>query len=230
MSTRWLARAILKAGVRMASPEAREWGQAMLRELDFVPGDWAPLWWALGSVGALFQAPHAPLQTAEDVLCRAKALRRETRRRNLVGNVACGLAAGGFASFTFEYANWMQETGSVLTVVVSTYLMFQLAGVRSGRIPAGDAARLEYYRAELVRQRDFHRGNMLWARLFTMIPGYLMFCLGLVIAHPGSLRPVEMSEGCFLFLLVLAVPLNLRLARKYQRQLEDLEAFRKKLG
>jgi len=75
MSTRWLARAILKAGVRMASPEAREWGQAMLRELDFVPGDWASLWWALGSVGALFQAPHAPLQTAEDVLCRAKALR-----------------------------------------------------------------------------------------------------------------------------------------------------------
>lgn len=54
---RKLAAAMLKAALRLAPPITREWASAMLRELDFIPGDWAALLWALGSAAAI--ARHA---------------------------------------------------------------------------------------------------------------------------------------------------------------------------
>jgi len=33
--------------------ESRRWAEAMLRELDFIESDWAALWWATGSTGAI---------------------------------------------------------------------------------------------------------------------------------------------------------------------------------
>jgi hypothetical protein len=50
---RRLARALLRYALRMAPFESREWAEAMLAELDYVEGDWAALWWALGSVTVL---------------------------------------------------------------------------------------------------------------------------------------------------------------------------------
>jgi hypothetical protein len=54
---RKLAAAMLRAALRLAPPATREWASAMLRELDFVPGEWAALLWALGSAAAI--ARHA---------------------------------------------------------------------------------------------------------------------------------------------------------------------------
>jgi hypothetical protein len=60
MAIRRLASAILTTSVRWASPGVREWGNAMLREMDFVEGDWAALFWALGSATALFRRLEVP--------------------------------------------------------------------------------------------------------------------------------------------------------------------------
>jgi hypothetical protein len=60
MAIRRLASAILTTSVRWASPGVREWGSAMLREMDFVEGDWAALFWALGSATALFRRLEVP--------------------------------------------------------------------------------------------------------------------------------------------------------------------------
>jgi hypothetical protein len=60
MTIRRLASAILAAAVRWASPAVREWGNAMLREMDLVEGDWAALFWALGSATALFRGLEVP--------------------------------------------------------------------------------------------------------------------------------------------------------------------------
>jgi hypothetical protein len=56
---RQAATAVLGAANRLAPPEVRDWGQAMLSELRHVPGDWEALSWALGSAGVL--AKHALL-------------------------------------------------------------------------------------------------------------------------------------------------------------------------
>ena len=60
MAIRRLASAILTTSVRWASPGVREWGSAMLREMDFVEGDWAALFWALGSATAIFRRLEVP--------------------------------------------------------------------------------------------------------------------------------------------------------------------------
>jgi hypothetical protein len=50
----WAAR-LLGFVVRHAPARSRDWASAMLRELDFIEGDWAALYWALGSMAALIR-------------------------------------------------------------------------------------------------------------------------------------------------------------------------------
>jgi hypothetical protein len=52
---RTLAAKLLRAVVRLAPAESRDWAAAMLRELDFIEGDWAALFWALGSAAAILR-------------------------------------------------------------------------------------------------------------------------------------------------------------------------------
>jgi hypothetical protein len=52
---RTLAAKLLRAVVRLAPAESRDWAAAMLRELDFIEGDWAALFWALGSATAILR-------------------------------------------------------------------------------------------------------------------------------------------------------------------------------
>ena len=52
---RTLAARLLKAVVRLVPDETREWAVAMLRELDFIDGDWAAFFWALGSTTAILR-------------------------------------------------------------------------------------------------------------------------------------------------------------------------------
>ena len=47
---RSLALRTLNSVVRRAQPEIREWGVAMLREMDLIESDWAALLWAIGGV------------------------------------------------------------------------------------------------------------------------------------------------------------------------------------
>lgn len=46
---------LLGVAVRMVPEESRDWAIAMLRELDFIEGDWAALFWALGSTMAILR-------------------------------------------------------------------------------------------------------------------------------------------------------------------------------
>jgi hypothetical protein len=52
---RRLAVKLLNAVLRHAPPRSRDWANAMLRELDFIEGDWAALFWALGSTAAILR-------------------------------------------------------------------------------------------------------------------------------------------------------------------------------
>jgi hypothetical protein len=51
---RWAA-AVLRAAVGLAPEQTRGWATAMLRELDFIKGDWSALFWALGGVAAILR-------------------------------------------------------------------------------------------------------------------------------------------------------------------------------
>jgi len=44
---RRLAARLLEALVHLAPAECRDWAMAMLRELDFIEGEWASFFWAM---------------------------------------------------------------------------------------------------------------------------------------------------------------------------------------
>jgi hypothetical protein len=50
-----LAAKLLRAMLHYAPAEQRAWVEAMLRELDFVEGEWAALFWALGCSAVIFR-------------------------------------------------------------------------------------------------------------------------------------------------------------------------------
>ena len=201
----------------------------MLRELDFVEGDWAALRWSVGSAASLFRRFEVPLSSPGGVLAKTRVLMGKTRQRTIGGSIACLIVLAWTVWNIFHSVNTLQLVGSWLSIPVMLYFLGQLYLGRSGTPPldTDPSASGDFYRKELVRQRDFHRGTWLWSRVIVMIPGYLMWCFGLALAHPALARIVHINIAVFLVLGVLAFPLNLKLARKYQRQIDELDKLRK---
>jgi hypothetical protein len=52
---RSIAATVLQAALRLAPQASREWAEAMLRELDYIDGEWTALFWALGCTTAIFR-------------------------------------------------------------------------------------------------------------------------------------------------------------------------------
>jgi len=88
IAPRRLAEAALRAVLRLAPRQSREWASAMQRELDFIQGDWAALFWALGSAGAVLR--HA----ASVLLMSLKNKSKEEKRMNSTGKKALGVGVG----------------------------------------------------------------------------------------------------------------------------------------
>jgi hypothetical protein len=83
-----LAARLLREVLRLAPDESRDWALAMLRELDFIEGDWAALSWALGSAAAILRHEASGWQAR---------LRRQTDKgagMNNTGKKAIALGLG----------------------------------------------------------------------------------------------------------------------------------------
>jgi hypothetical protein len=86
-----LAGKLLRAVLRLAPEDSREWALAMLRELDFIEGEWAALFWALGSAAAIVR--HA--------VWGWRWMKRKTKegsKMNENGKKALGVGIGLFSS------------------------------------------------------------------------------------------------------------------------------------
>jgi len=89
---------------------------------------------------------------------------------------------------------------------------------------AGQTSCLEFYRAELVRQRDFHRGGWFWWRLFAMYSG--LFLGGWApLDHQATFRSRVINLIVVSILAALTVWLSYRKSRKLQRQIDAVEAM-----
>ena len=102
---------LLKAAIRIAPRDTRDWGRAMLAELSHVEGHWAGLAWALGGAGIL--AKHAvislffPRRSGHAVTADGGLFAKEVsmRKATLVTAGGCILAALlSFAAPAFRQA------------------------------------------------------------------------------------------------------------------------------
>jgi hypothetical protein len=160
---------------------------------------------------------------------RIDRLALQVRRRNLIGGLACLIVLLSFSFFAVIFPNPMQRTGSMLTVAASLFLMYQLIRrkmyPRRGQPLARQSDGLTFYRSELIRQRDFHRGWWFWSRFVALAPGPAIFCVGFARAYPSLAVYFVLEALIFVALLIVAIPLNLSAAKRYQRELDTLESL-----
>lgn len=162
----------------------------------------------------------------EEVRRRINKLGRQVRRRNVIGGVACMLVIIEFSYFLTGFPNLIGRIGAALTVMGGGFIGWQI--LRAKMLPRGmralaGQASVDYYRAELKRQRDFHSGISLWSRLVIFLPGPLLFFIGLAETSPTRNIYFIVDGVLFIAVWLLGVQRNLRIARTYQRELDALE-------
>ena len=94
---RTLAGKLLRAVVLLAPAESRDWANAMLRELDFIEGEWAALFWALGSATAIFRHAGRNWRKWFQKYTRGQEVVMNGMMKKIVGFVVGMLVALAFA-------------------------------------------------------------------------------------------------------------------------------------
>jgi hypothetical protein len=119
-AARRLAVTMLSAVSRRLSPDDRDWGQAMLRELDAIDSDWAAVSWALGSTAALFrQSVRHGWKPLGGILWGAG-----------IGAAVFAISAGGLMRVVFyEFPAWRAPVAEWLMAIGLPELVFVVAAV-----------------------------------------------------------------------------------------------------
>lgn len=162
---------------------------------------------------------------------RIEKLSRMVRRRNLIGGFACITVLLGFSYFFAALSQpneRIERMGAALTAIGAGYIMYQLI---SGKIRKQSAwaeshaqASISFYRSELQRQRDFHQGMWFWSRMLIFAPGVFIFLVGVAQTNPAHIRDACIEGVIAAALLIWSIPKNLRLAKRFQRELDALDA------
>ena len=187
-----------------------------------------------GPIDAWLADPTEPFRIPVEALrARVDRLARRNRMRNYGGYATSAAVLAGALWWMTRIADPLATAGALLTMAGAVTIAAQLRATRSGGPIAGRIAALgrtpsvEFHRAELERQRDFHRGSQLWIRLGVFAPGPLLFFAGFVRAYPHLAGTIGWEALAFVLLLAAAVPLNARAARGYQRQIDELDNFQR---
>jgi hypothetical protein len=128
-----------------------------------------------------------------DVRRKAQGLERGLGRRALLGYMVCSLLIWCFGRDAFIAPNLTYRIAACLLVASMLYLTYQVYRWRGRGIPVLGVSTpilTQFYRTELERQRNFHSGICVWSRVVSMIPGYILFCVGSASAHPKTQRIV----------------------------------------
>ncbi len=175
------------------------------------------------------QPLEATTMSVQEVRARIEKLSKLVRRRNIIGGFACTTVFLAFIYFSAGSVNRLERIGSILTAVGGAYVGLQILRRKMGAREI-DSSRsqtetsITFYRSELQRQRDFHRGIWLWSRLLIFVPGPVVFLIGLADADPHRVTFIAIEAAVFILLLAWSVPKNLRLARNFQRELDALDS------
>ena len=87
---------------------------------------------------------------------------------------------------------------------------------------------LDFYRTELIRQRDFHRGVWFWSRLIALLPGLLIIGAWAAIKLPGT-RDGYIGDSILIVTAIISLQAvwgNYRMSRKYQKVIDTIDAMK----
>ena len=163
--------------------------------------------------------------TPEDIQMKLEKLESSNRTRTRDGYLVCAVLIFAFSTWGVIEHDPLMRIGAVANVIAMVLLALQVTEGRFKKDDAPSAAlpSVEHLRNELQRQVDFHRGTRVASRLLLLTPAGLFFLFAFARAHPEVIRIIRFEIASFIFFALLAIPLNRRMAKKYQRQIDELD-------
>lgn len=167
-----------------------------------------------------------PLQEAE-LAKHARTFQRRIARRNFLEYAAALLVCAGFAHYLWAFPDPLMRAGSLLSILGTLVVVWQLRRRASSRpLPGAQSAlpNRDFHRAELMRQRDALRSVWLWY-VAPLVPGMVVFRLG-VNANPDPSLPFARgwaADGFIAGVVLVVILINLYGAHKLQRQIDQLD-------
>jgi hypothetical protein len=184
----------------------------------------------------LWQAqPQETFQMSpEELRHKWKRLNRALLIRNGTVWFVCLFEIGVFAWLMIELPQLFMKFASALVMVGMAFMTGQVGldqrNRRASRLRAeasGNLNSLDFFRAELVRQREFHRGAWFWSRMALLMPAMLVWGIGVVVLVPWPEKIAGWSiVSVTLFIIPLAIQLNYMKSKSYQKQIDALDVLR----
>jgi asparagine N-glycosylation enzyme membrane subunit Stt3 len=135
----------------------------------------------------------------------------------------------GYAAIAVTFDGLMMRSGAALLALVFAFTLVLLYRTRRALDLGTSAAAplIEFYRADLERQRQLWTGFRLWSRLVIGVPAACVLFAGFARAHPSLARIIYLELAAALIALGIAFVGAHRRARRYQQEIEELDALRR---
>jgi hypothetical protein len=230
---RRIAVKILNAVSRLAPEASQEWIDAMRGEMEVIPGDWAALAWAFGSVRLLFTWTQK-----RELLSVADVGRETSRIINNLGSMRTAMGLMGTLWFPIGalmlatrilHHNPM-DVGQLLISVSAFVAWIQLRQMHLDDLPVemNLSAEMRQYRTLLLAKRNLQTGVWAWVRYILFIGAFLCMIPWEIMLHPAA-HPLEAALfGLPLILVACIFPALRSGANETKRKLEELDALEAK--
>lgn len=168
------------------------------------------------------QGREEPTLPLDQVRTKAERLDARTRRWNVVTGVLFILLLIKGALEVWTQTGTLEHAGDLLVLAAFVYVAYRYRKWRLAAPPMalGKTNCVEFYRAELLRQRDLSKDS--WGYLLPFAPGITLAILdGVLEDRPTTDRIVLVLLGVALFLGIAWW--NAHTARKFQNEIDALD-------
>ena len=158
-----------------------------------------------------------------EVQSRARELENQVWLRNGIEYMVIMILVAVHGTMAFAAANHIERAGRALIAAAALYVGWQLHRRGSvARMPSslGTTSCVEFYRAQLVRQRELFRDAWTWY-LLPFVPGAALVLLGSRLQG----APLSLVIGALAFVVTVFVAVTMahrQAARKVQAKLDEL--------
>lgn len=172
--------------------------------------------------------------TLDNIRKKADVFETQIRRRNLREIVAAVVVLLVFGFYAWALPGWMIKTGSLLVMVGTFCIVWQLRRRASAAsLPESSGmALLDFHRRELLRQRDAARSVARWY-IAPLIPGIVMMTLGRYFQFHAPGRTLAWDHQIVILCSVIVALtfaivwlLNAWAAERLQRRIDELDKLR----
>ena len=171
------------------------------------------------------QAAEGFRMTPEQIQMKLQNLEKQMRLGIRNGYLVCAFLIISLSIWIVVDTDTLTRLGAAATILSIVFIGWQgyESRFRAPQPSAIATSSIEHLKRELERRRDFHRGKRFWSRFLLIAPAGLLFFFAFARAHPELIQIIRFEIASFIVIVLIAIPLNLRMAKKYQRQIDELD-------